>query len=102
MSSNKFGLREENWEVLRLLAIDPLKKADAKVWVFGSRARGDSQKFSDLDLLYEFRESAPIALIGTIEESLENSNLPIKVDLVNRRDLAESYRDQIEKEKVEL
>lgn len=69
----------------------------------GSRALGYHRPFSDLDVLFEFDDGARHdLLISEIMERLENSNLPIKVDLVNRADVAQSYRLQIEKDKIEL
>ena len=48
-----FGLTKVQFELLDKLAIQPLKKAGCKVWIFGSRAINKHQKFSDIDLLYE-------------------------------------------------
>ena len=48
---NLFGLTEEQFEIVNSLVIDPLKKVNCKVWVFGSRANNKFQKFSDLDIL---------------------------------------------------
>ncbi|MBE9540577.1 MAG: nucleotidyltransferase domain-containing protein [Proteobacteria bacterium] len=31
--------------------MNPLKNQGANVWIFGSRARGDHQEYSDLDLM---------------------------------------------------
>ena len=69
------------------LAIKPLKGLGAKVYVFGSRARGDQQ------LLH---------IVGQIKDNLEVRNLKIKVDLVDMADLAESYRENINMSRVQV
>ncbi len=93
----KFGLTQSEIELLRSLALDPLKRQGARVWLFGSRARGDYKPFSDIDLLYEVPEGVllPAGVLGRIEEELEDSNLPYKVDIVNLDEIASSYRDGI-------
>ena len=70
-----------------------------KVFCFGSRARGDFQKYSDLDLLLETTDDLS-SIVGEINEKLIDSNLPYKVDIVCSNNIANSYRAQIEKEKV--
>ncbi len=98
------GLSQTDRELLFQLLIDPLKKQGAKVWIFGSRARGDYKKFSDIDILYDLQKNKklPQGWMSPIIEAIENSNLPYKVDIVNRQEVAESYRDQVEAEKLEL
>ena len=49
----KFGLTAEEFSLLDELVIAPLKKHDCRVWIFGSRAREDHQKFSDIDIYCE-------------------------------------------------
>lgn len=100
----KFGLPEPEYNILFDLAVNPLKTAGAKVWIFGSRARGDQRPFSDIDLLYSFSpsKSRPPGLVFEIGAALEDSRLSYKVDLVDLEHLAESYRPSVEREKIEL
>lgn len=96
----KFGLSESQFDLLTQLAIQPVKEAGGRIWIFGSRARGDHQPFSDIDLLLELPASAKI--VGKITEALEESRLPFKVDLVLIDELAESYREGVLKERIAL
>lgn len=100
----KFGLTKQEFEQLEQTLFAPLRNAGAKIWIFGSRARGDHKKFSDIDILFELTESKalPSGLLSKIKEDLELGNLPYKVDVVERKNIADSYRDQIEKEKIAL
>lgn len=100
----KVGLTEAEIDLLQQLLIQPIKSQDGKVWVFGSRARGDNRKFSDIDILCEFPQSTilPAGFIAHITESLEDSNFPYKVDLVSRSEVAQSYKDQVERDKIAL
>lgn len=91
-----FGLKEKDWEIVVKQLINPLKAHGAQVWVFGSRARGNHHPFSDLDVLYDLNgQRLPLSQVAGMQQSLEDSSLPIKVDFVNVADLAESYRDSV-------
>jgi predicted nucleotidyltransferase len=52
-----------------------------KVGIFGSFARGDNKKTSDLDILVEFKESPSLLTLIKLENDLSEV-LGIKVDLV--------------------
>ena len=100
----KFGLRETEFEFLKSALIDPLKSFGAKVYVFGSRARGSQRKFSDVDLLYCESDDHPIKPheIHKILSKVEESDFPYHVDLVNFKELASSYKDNVLRDRVEL
>lgn len=55
-------------------------KYSASFFAFGSRVKGSHRKFSDLDICIK----APIsdAQLSHLEEDLEESDLPFKVDIV--------------------
>ena len=95
-----FGLKPTDYNLIQELAVCPLLQHAATVWIFGSRARGDHKPFSDVDLLFEEKGPLPSGLLFEIKDRLENSNLSVKIDLVERRNLAASYRDQVEREKL--
>ena len=58
-----------------------LNKYPYTFYAFGSRVKGGTKKFSDLDLC--FFEKIPDNVQVHIEEDFEESDLPYKVDLVN-------------------
>ena len=57
-----------------------LSKYPYTFYAYGSRVKGTSRKYSDLDLCY--REEIPWNVLSHIQEDLEESNLPFKVDLI--------------------
>ena len=97
-------MNQTQYQILNSTVIGPLKEAGAKVWIFGSRARGDHRKFSDVDLLYEFPEglSPPKGFIFDIKSELEESRFHFKLDLVDVKELASSYRDNVLGDRLEL
>lgn len=99
----KFGLSSQNYELVLKLAVRPLQGFSAKVYAFGSRVRGSHHPFSDLDLIFDddvSNQKIPLSVISKIRENLEESSLPIKVDLVRKSELAKSYLSSVEKEMV--
>lgn len=87
----KFGLTQEQFDFVIKHVVEPLTNQGAQVYCYGSRARGDHQQYSDLDLMVE--SNRPLdALIAEILEALQKSNFPLSVDLVNYRNFAESYK----------
>ncbi len=94
----KFGLKSAHWKIIEDLVLRPIHGLSGSVFVFGSRARGDFKEFSDLDLLIR-GDISPI-LVSKIKDDLEESNLPIKVDLVLEKSVAESYKENILKDCV--
>lgn len=69
-----------------------------EVVAFGSRVRGDSKPMSDLDLVV--LGDAPMSLSerAAIEEAFSESDLPMKVDLVDWATADASFRRLIERD----
>lgn len=91
----KFGLKQKEYDFLKEAIIPPIEQIGGSVWCFGSRSRGDHQKFSDIDLLVECSEKGVRQLINSISEKLEYSNFPLIVDIVLLDDLANSYKKKV-------
>ena len=73
-----------------------LTKYPYTFYLFGSRAKGNSSKFSDIDLCY--KEPIPKNIITKIRFELEDSNLPFFVDLVCWNNMTEGFQKLIEKD----
>ncbi len=88
------GLSKDQFEILNCLVIQPLKERKAKVYVFGSRARGKYHPFSDIDIMHIETIGSAISAqeFSKILEEVEESSLSIRVDLVNFKEIAASYK----------
>lgn len=67
----------------------------ARASVFGSRAQGGARQYSDLDLALEWDRPLELDLIGQIAEALSESDLPYKVDIVDRSTVDPAFRARI-------
>lgn len=77
------------------------RERKASLYLFGSRARGDHVPVSDYDIAVDCPE--PIGrVIGLAAEALEESTIPVKVDLVDCQSISAPFREHIRSEGVLL
>ncbi len=70
--------------------------------IFGSRARGDARKFSDIDIGIVGDEPASLADMGLLNEQFENSSLVYKVEVVDFQRTSGVFRRLANKEAQRL
>lgn len=70
---------------------------DAEVWAFGSRVTGGAHEGSDLDLvLRDAHEPArPVAGAQSLRDALQDSLLPMTVELHEWANLPDGFRSEI-------
>lgn len=84
-------------EVVRILRE---QAPELEVWVFGSRVKGTAKPYSDLDLALITRQPLSLDKTARLKEAFDESDLPIRVDLVDWAATSESFRKIIEQDKV--
>lgn len=100
MAENLPDLARQYQELVRALV--KAHVPDAQVWVFGSRATGRARPYSDLDLLFTRPEHLPWQSRCDLQDALEASELPFRVDIVETRSLTPPLRLRIEAERLAL
>ena len=68
---------------VKAVVLGQLKGWDVSVYLFGSRASGDSRHTSDIDLAIEARDALPPIVLAALRERLEESTVPYRVDIVD-------------------
>lgn len=71
-----------------------------KVWLFGSHAKGNSRRYSDIDIAILPGESLPGSFISDLKEKIEQSTIPYSVDLVDLSQVNEEFRQKVLKEGI--
>lgn len=71
------------------------------VWAFGSRVKGNARLTSDLDLVM-FANPPQKPQVFALQEALEESNLPFKVDLLIWDEIPENFKTNIQRHYIEL
>jgi len=54
-----------------------------EIFVFGSRYNGNTHKHSDLDLAIKGPDKIDLLLMAEIKDEFQNSDLPMRVDIID-------------------
>ena len=92
-----------NQSEIKNIILSHLKEFDPlKIGIFGSFARGDNKKGSDIDILVEFKESPTLLTLIKLENDLSEI-LGIKVDLITTGALKNKrIRKSIKKDLIKI
>lgn len=63
-----------------------------RFFLFGSRAIGDAHPYSDFDVGILGKAPASTVAMHAIREELDESNLPVRVDVVDFSKIADSFK----------
>ena len=85
----------EDLEEVRRIVLRRLAGHRARVYLFGSFARGEASRVSDIDVAIDPLEPLPVGLVAEIAEDLENSRSIYPVDLVDLTDASERFRSRV-------
>lgn len=69
--------------MVRRIVLQGLGGRKARVYLFGSWAKGQASRVSDIDVAVDPLEPLPVGLLAEIKEELEESNVLYPVDLVD-------------------
>ena len=72
------------------------------VWAFGSRVKGTTKKFADLDLAMLGDTPLPFTTRASLVDAFTESDLPYKIDVVDWALTSASIRSQIEASYIPL
>jgi len=88
-------------EFIRQVVRRHLDTGKYRVFVFGSRARGDASRFSDYDLGIE-GEKLPAGVYFNLVSEFEESDFPFRVDVVEFRDVSEAFKKIAKQDVIEI
>lgn len=85
---------------LRDAVVDFLGNDNVRIFLFGSRARGDNAVASDVDIGVIPGEGFRKEKLALLRELIENLNVPYKVELVDFSEVSEQFRAEALKDTV--
>ncbi len=93
-------IRPDLWVIVR----DILQKhvPQYEVWAFGSRVKGTTKPYSDLDLAVISDKPLSLNVRAGLSDDFSESDLPWRVDVVDWATTSETFRKIIEQHKVVL
>jgi uncharacterized protein len=85
-------------DLLALQAIFATVDLPFEVWAYGSRVSGEAHEGSDLDLVIRSQnlEKFPLSALLGLKEKIQESNIPIVVELFDWARLPYSFHSSIE------
>jgi predicted nucleotidyltransferase len=86
-------------EVKRIV-LQGLGSCPARVWLFGSRARGAGGRSSDIDVAILPLEPVPAGTLARIQETLDDSLVLSPVELVDLSSADPTLRERVEREGI--
>lgn len=84
----------------KILKVIEIFFPDAKVYLFGSRARGNYQETSDIDIAIDAGEPMTMARRGQINSMLDALNVPQVIDVVDFQQAPEALKANILREGI--
>lgn len=72
----------------------------AKIYLFGSRAKGTHNPGSDIDIAVDDKTPIAWSTLGLIKEDIENSNIILFVDIVDINSVSDELKKQIMKDGI--
>lgn len=88
-------LSTENLTLLKKIISEFIPKCEIRV--FGSRVNGSAKPYSDLDIAIKCNEKIDRKIFNGLKEALQESTLPIRVDILDWSSISEEFREVIEK-----
>ena len=71
---------------------------ECEVRAFGSRVNGQATRHSDLDLVVVATSPLGLERMGALREAFQESDLPIRVDVMDWSELSEGFRSVVDRE----
>lgn len=70
------------------------------IYLFGSRARGTNKQGSDIDLALDAGKLIDLKIMGLIRATIEDSNIPFFVDVVDMHSVSTEMLEEITREGI--
>ncbi|MCP5463877.1 MAG: nucleotidyltransferase domain-containing protein [Deltaproteobacteria bacterium] len=84
-------LEEKHLAIVRSILSKHLDAA-VEVLIFGSRVTGKHKPFSDLDLCLKGQTALDLKTIASLNDDFEDSDLPIRIDLVDWNNITPEFQ----------
>lgn len=100
MSQSATLLDPRDRSAIERIVAPMLALVGARLKLFGSRARGDARRASDIDLALIARQPIAAADMAALREALEESAIPFRIDLVDYASAPANLRAAIDREGI--
>jgi predicted nucleotidyltransferase len=96
ISAEELKINEEDFQEIRDVFEKYLKGTGAVVYAFGSRVRGTTKKYADLDTAIDFNgEKLPEDKEIRIKNGLDDTYVSFRVDVVDWNNISDDFKKSI-------
>ena len=98
---NEDTMNEINSETKqKIISIIKALMPTAKIYLFGSRARGTARKWSDIDIALDVGHAVPLTAIDELISMFQATNIPYKIEIVDFHQVNPDMQNAIKNEGV--
>ena len=94
------GERQQILDRVKAIVLREMQAESVKIYLFGSWARGEERRSSDIDLAVKAHKGGAFEKAVRLREVLEESEIPYRVDVVDLAEAAPALEDNVMKEGV--
>jgi len=87
-------------EEVRRIVLDVVSEKNVRVYLFGSWARGEATRLSDIDVAIDPQTTLARGTLAKLRERLEESHVPYHVDVVDLTRTSPEFRQRVMTEGV--
>ena len=73
---------------------------NAKIYLFGSRAKGNYHETSDIDIAIDNNKKIDRKIISQVKNAIDSFNIPYTIDIVDLNNVSETLKKQLERDKI--
>lgn len=84
----------------KIIAVISALIPDARIYLFGSRARGTNSEYADIDIALDAGKELPIKDVDELKSMFRESNIWYVIEIVDLYQVSDLMRDQILKDRV--
>ncbi len=97
-NKEKLKIYEKSLAQVKKTVLDIMSGEDIQIILFGSRARGDFNRFSDIDIGILPKNEYNKMKLTILKEKLEDMNIPYKVEVVDISKVSQIFLEKVLKE----
>ena len=91
---------QQSIDMLKKIILHDIKNIHVEIILFGSRARGDYNKTSDIDIAFNFKKEQDKKKLTILRDKVEDLNIPYKIDLVDMGKVSQQMQELIYKDGI--
>lgn len=92
--------KKDYLEILKKLVLEQSQNCSLKIILYGSRAKGNARRYSDIDIAILPKTPLPASFITHLKTKIEESTIPYSVDVVDLSQTDEVFRNKVLREGI--